>query len=86
MSISVINRNPRLTPGVVIQLILLYATGSSISVFIGNIDKNYLIGLIEKVEKLINRKVRYLAFQEDENGHDAWFSADKKPLLLWASS
>ena len=55
-------------------------------VFIGNIDKSYLIGLIEKVEKLINRKVRYLAFQEDENGHDAWFSADKKPLLLWASS
>ena len=36
-------------------------------IFIGDIDKTYLIQLIEKVEKLIKRKIRYLTYSEDES-------------------
>ncbi|MEL6988409.1 MAG: winged helix-turn-helix domain-containing protein, partial [Bacteroidota bacterium] len=35
-------------------------------ILIGKIDKNYLVKLIDKAEKMINRKVRYLIY-EDEN-------------------
>ena len=33
---------------------------------IGDIDKNYLYQLTEKVEKLIDRKIRYLVFTKEE--------------------
>lgn len=52
-------------------------------IFIGDIDTAYLINLIAKTEKLINRKIRYLIYtsaEEEEclvNGHDP------TPLLLW---
>lgn len=35
-------------------------------IFIGDIDKPYLINLIEKVEKLISRKVRFLIYKKKE--------------------
>ena len=35
-------------------------------VFVGNIDKNYLLNLTEKAEKLIQRKIRFLVYQPDE--------------------
>jgi hypothetical protein len=46
-----------------------------------HIDKIYLIRLIEKVEKLINKKIRYFILSPDETG----LFIDKKPeaLLLW---
>lgn len=52
--------------------------------FIGNIDKRYLIKLVEKVEDLINRKIRYLIFtrEEYEIMGEKVFNSD--PLLLWA--
>lgn len=51
-------------------------------VLIGNqIDKQYLNTLIEKAESLINKKIRYLCFQESEN-----FTAyleQQANMLLW---
>lgn len=35
-------------------------------VFIGGIDKNYLLKLIEKAEKLIHKKIRYLVYDTEE--------------------
>ena len=36
-------------------------------IFVGtNIDKTYLISLIEKAEKLIKRKIRFLIYESDE--------------------
>ena len=34
--------------------------------FVGNINKNYLLGLTEKAEKLIHKKVRFVIFTAEE--------------------
>ena len=41
-------------------------------IFIGDIDKTYLINLIDKVEDMINRKVRYLIYQKTEIKNIDW--------------
>jgi len=54
-------------------------------VFIGNIEINYLVHLIEKVEILIKRKIRYLIYSEKEfENLKSWGLTKPKPLLLWA--
>lgn len=53
-------------------------------IFIGNIDRNYLLQLIEKVEALINRKIRYLIYSEEEAHQLDWNQFDPQPLLLWS--
>lgn len=54
-------------------------------VFIGNIEINYLVHLIEKVETLIKRKIRYLIYSEQEfENLKNWGQTRPKPLLLWA--
>lgn len=50
--------------------------------FIGNIDKAYLISLIDKAEEIINRKIRYIIYDEFENIE--WEQFRSEPLLLWA--
>lgn len=52
-------------------------------VFIGNIEKNYLINLIDKVENLINRKIRYLVYTQSEMEGIDWNDV-AEPLLLWS--
>ena len=53
-------------------------------IFIGDIDKTYLIKLIEKVEALINRKVRYLIYQKAEFENLGLNTFKPEPLLLWS--
>lgn len=54
--------------------------------FVGNkLDKNYIVSLIEKVEELIKRKIRYIVLDTTEKDD---FVESKKPdelLLLWKS-
>ncbi|MGK0366773.1 MAG: hypothetical protein ACI85O_003849 [Saprospiraceae bacterium] len=38
---------------------------------------------MEKVEKLINRKVRYLIFTEVEFDEATFKSFEQEPILLW---
>lgn len=52
-------------------------------ILIGNINKPYLIELIDKVENLIKRKVRYVVFASDEENIIQWQNLDFEPLLLW---
>lgn len=52
---------------------------------IGDIDKIYLVGLIEKVEKLINRKIRYLVYQRAEFENLSATSFQSTPVLLWST-
>ena len=52
-------------------------------IFIGNIDTAYLIQLIERVEPVIKRKVRYLIYQEAEFADSTLNSFDPRPVLLW---
>lgn len=51
---------------------------------IGNIEKDYLIQLIEKVEKLISRKIRYLIYSETEFSCLDKTSFTETTLLLWS--
>lgn len=52
-------------------------------IFIGKIDKSYLLNLIEKVEKLISRKVRYVIYASGKEAEKDWNSFTPSPLLLW---
>lgn len=52
-------------------------------VLVGNIDKVYLVRLIEKVEKLVERKIRYLTFTEEEINQGRLSTFESTPLLLW---
>lgn len=51
--------------------------------FIGNIDKPYLLNLVDKAEKLVSRKIRYLIYTEEEFQQIDLASYDPEPLLLW---
>lgn len=52
--------------------------------FVGNIDKNYLLRLVEKAEPLIRRKIRYLIYAPDEANNWPRKAAEPEPLLLWS--
>ena len=52
-------------------------------VLVGDIDKVYLIGLINRVEKLVERKIRYLTYTLAEFKRDGLATFDHPPLLLW---
>ena len=54
-------------------------------VFIGDVNKQYLVQLIEKTEKLIHRKIRYIVYSDEEETIIDWSKLDFKPLLLWSS-
>lgn len=52
-------------------------------IFVGDINKSYLIHLIEKTEKLIKRKIRYICYLAEELDQVEELSADQYHLLLW---
>lgn len=53
-------------------------------VFIGDIDKTYLINLVEKAEELINRKIRYLIYSKETFEGFSWNGTAPPPILLWS--
>ena len=53
-------------------------------VLVGNIDTNYLVTLIEKTEKLVSRKIRYVIYTETEFVKSKTDQLNPKPLLLWS--
>ena len=53
-------------------------------VFVGNIDKKYLINLVDKAEPIIKRKIRYLIYSNEEFDNENLDSIDPEPLLLWS--
>jgi hypothetical protein len=55
-------------------------------VFIGDgIDRNYLSQLIEKAEKLIQRKIRFLIYASDEFNSVQWKTQYASALPLWTN-
>lgn len=55
-------------------------------VLVGDIDKAYLIRLIDKVEELIHRKIRYLVYHPGEYAELDREQLDPEPLLLWSDA
>jgi predicted nucleotidyltransferase len=53
-------------------------------IFVGDIDKNYLIQLVEKSEILIKRKIRYLIYLEKEFQMTYPTIIETDLLLLWS--
>jgi len=50
-----------------------------------NIDKNYLLKIVEKAEKGIKRKIRYLILKEEELEDFIIEKNEEELLLLWKS-
>ena len=50
-------------------------------ILVGKINKNYLNEVIEKTEKLIERKIRYISYSEKEFSKR---SQKKNQLLIWS--
>jgi len=65
-----------------------YAKGSDSGIidliFVGEINKTYLVNLVAKAEKLVSKKIRYLTYSDEE-----WSTKSEKELtsgktiLLW---
>lgn len=53
-------------------------------IFIGNVDKVYLLELCSKVENVINRKIRYLIYDHQEAKGIDWTAYQPEPLLLYS--
>jgi len=54
-------------------------------IFVGNINREYLNGLIEKSEKHIKKKIRYVLFSLDEFTIKKEHVISDEDLLLWKS-
>ena len=52
-------------------------------VFVGKVDTTYLVSLIEKAERLMSRKIRYIIYSEEEAEAIDWSKYETQPLLLW---
>lgn len=53
-------------------------------VFVGQVNKEFLVKLIDKAESLISRKIRYIAYTEVEYAAASVEARQTKPLLLWS--
>ena len=54
-------------------------------VFVGNIDKAYLMQLIEKAESIVKRRVRYMIYSDNATFLESWKAQGKEPFLIWSS-
>ncbi len=52
-------------------------------VFVGEVNKEYLITLIEKVEQLISRKIRYVVYSGDDLAQADDILGGQNALLIW---
>lgn len=53
-------------------------------ILIGNINKKYLVDLIDKAEVIIRRKIRYVIYQSEEYEKLEKSRRHPEPLLLWS--
>lgn len=52
-------------------------------IFVGNLNKQYLVSLVEKAEKLISKKIRYITYEADEWEDRKSDHAGSKVLMIW---
>jgi hypothetical protein len=53
-------------------------------IFIGKLNKEYLINLVGKAEKLIHRKIRFTLFDSYEDKNLLEILKEHEPFLLWS--
>jgi len=54
-------------------------------IFIGQLNRNYLLNLVSKVEELIKRKIRFLIFEQGNDKSMLKIIKEQEPLLLWSN-
>ena len=54
-------------------------------IFVGSINKEYLLNLIEKVEPLVSRRIRYLIYDDVKNFEKTWVDKSPNPFLIWST-
>ena len=54
-------------------------------ILVGNIDKIYLLNLIEKTEALMSRKIRYINYSNEQFEKLDISKYNPQPLLLWSN-
>lgn len=54
-------------------------------ILVGQVETNYLVGLIAKAEQLVHRKIRYLIYNTEQEGEIDWQRFQGGPLLIWES-
>lgn len=75
--------------GNVIEVVLIGSLSKGIDnqvidlVIAGDIDKMYMTNLIDKSEKLINRKIKYILFESTKE--DNYEALTKDGLIIWQS-
>ena len=53
-------------------------------VLVGDINKAYLVDLIAKAEKKINKKIKFIVYSEREFDIEKIKESDVNPLLIWS--
>lgn len=53
-------------------------------ILVGLVDKEYLVRLIDKVEPMVKRKIRYLVYKSDEKFLENWEGKTPQPFLIWS--
>ncbi len=53
-------------------------------VLVGNINKTFLLELVEKAEKKINKKIRHICYAPEEFKLENIKDGSAQPLLLWS--
>lgn len=54
-------------------------------ILVGDINKTYLVDLIDKAEPLVARKIRYLVYEDQEKFMHDWSQRNPAPFLIWSS-
>lgn len=53
-------------------------------IFVGEINQEYLLHLINRVEPMVKRRLRYLIYQNAENFEKTWAQKVPQPFLIWS--
>jgi len=53
-------------------------------VFVGNIDKNYLFDVVQKVEANLDKKIRFVSYLDSEYNEEKFSKDYPDYLLLWS--
>lgn len=53
-------------------------------VLVGNVGHEYLLKLIGKAEELVNRRIRYIIYTDQETFLKSWSTRDQTPFLIWS--
>lgn len=55
-------------------------------VFVGQVNREYLFNLIQKAEPLVNRKIRYIIYEDDAEFERSWEKEKERAFLLWSGN